>query len=485
MDVKTAVVIPTCNRPELLKRAVRSALRQETQPDEVLVVNDGPAPIALDPDPRIRIISTKVYEGLPSARSLGLANLSPNIFAVAYVDDDDELLPNHISSLLPSLQYGHAFAFSKATFKYADGTETEDPEPNNHGIKHYYSPTSLLTQNIAPVSSFMHTVAASSAIGGWDKTLIRLEDWDFWGRMFIKFGPPAFVDKVTNVIHKGTTGNLTDSSGFSYSMACSWRDLVEDRLTAMAKENHYQVTSDYLSRFHIPKIGIVMPFYNAENYIKQAIESILDQTYSDFELIGINDGSTDSSPQIFLDFVHKDRRLRYFGGEQNLGVTKALNFGLLVSRSEFIARMDADDVSLPTRFEEQIKLLEQERDLMVVGTNFLSMNEDLTKVNWNNELPTDPERIKAELLTRCCVGHPTVMFRRRIIEIVGGYSEDLAHKAVEDYELWLRISKSHKIKNIPKPLLKYREYDTQVSKQLSEEQKENTIKLQEKYGAIK
>jgi len=177
--------------------------------------------------------------------------------------------------------------------------------------------------------------------------------------------------------------------------------------------------------------------------------------------------------------------LRYFGSEKNQGVTKSLNYGLLVSRSEFIARMDADDISEPTRFKEQVDLLETERDLMVVGTNFLSMNEDLSKLNWENVLPTGPAEIKETLLTRCCLGHSTVMMRRRIIEIVGGYDESPDCKAVEDYDLWLKIAQKHKIKNIPKMLLKYREYNDQVSQRLVEIQASNRFKLQEKYKAIK
>lgn len=481
MDV--AVIIPTVDRPGLLRAALYSATEQTVWFKQIIVVNDGPKPIDYLPNiPELKIVSTKGAEGLPAARATGLAALDPSIQAVCYLDDDDELLPNHVESLLPALKNGAQFAFSKACFVYPDGTKTEDPEPNNHSPKRYYDPNALLTQNIAPVSSFIHTVYASNEIGGWDKNLIRMEDWDFWARMFIRFGPPVFVNEVTNVIRKGTPGNLTDSSKYSYSMACSWRDIVSDRIKAMAAEKRSVISESDRTRFHIPRLGVIMPVYNAEKYLSQAIDSILKQSFTDLELICINDGSTDSSRKIIEDFAAKDRRVRLFDMPGNCGVTKALNFGLLVSRSEYLARMDADDISLLSRLSRQVEFLDANRDIMLVGTFFRSWTENMVNIIWvNNEIPTDPEKIKERLLYDCCIGHPTVMMRRRIIEMVGGYDENPEYKAVEDYELWLRISRRFKIANLPEILLEYRESDQQVSKVLMTTQKENAEKLRRRY----
>lgn len=490
--METAVIIPTVDRPALLERAVLSALRQDTPFSQIIIVNDSPdyaafcdqvifnATIA---SPLLTTASTSGREGLPAARALGLANLLPNIKAVCYLDDDDELLPNHVSSLLKPLTEGAAFAFSKALFRYQDGSETEDPEPGNHGPKRYYDPNALLQQNIAPVSSFIHTVEALNKIGGWDRTLIRMEDWDFWARMYIYYGAPTFVNAVTNVIYKGTQGNLTDSSEFSYSMACSWRDIVSDRIKAMAAETRYNVTEDDLKKFHIPKVGVVMPAYNAEKYLRPAVESILAQTYTDWELIAVNDGSTDSSRKILESYLY-DKRIRIFDMPENSGVTKTLNRGLLLSRSEYIARMDADDISSKDRFARQVEYLDRHRNIMVVGTNFDSMNEDMTKCIWANDLPQKPEDVREALLKYCCIGHPTVMMRRRIIEMVGGYSLAPEYKAVEDYELWLRISQKHQIANIGTSLLTYRNHTDQVSHQFADIQKTNARRVRTKYRML-
>lgn len=480
MDV--GCIIPTVDRLELLNRAIRSAMAQEHPFSEILVVNDGPSTIELDAlpqDKRIRIVKTLTYTGLPAARAFGLRELSPNIKAVCYLDDDDELLPNHVSSLLPSILSGHDFAFSKALFKYANGTETEDPEPNNRGPKRYYDPNALLEQNIAPVSSFIHSVHACRQIGGWDQTLIRMEDWDFWARMFIRFGPPVFVNKVTNVIYKGTAGNLTDSSQYSYSMACSWRDIVSDRIKFLAAEKRGKLTEGDLKKFHIPRVGVIMPVYNAERFLRKAVDSIFSQTYQDFELIAINDGSTDQSVKILESYLPK---IRIFHMPQNSGVTKALNHALLMSRSELIARMDADDISMPERLAKQVEYLDHNKEIMVLGTYFNSVNEDFSALIWDNkDIPIEPDKVKETLLKHCCIGHPTVMMRRRIIEIMGGYNEQEEYRAVEDYELWLRISRRFKIANLPETLLYYREYDNQISKRFSDIQKTNTDKLRKQY----
>lgn len=487
--MQTAVVIPTFNRSELLQRAIRSVVSQEKPPLEILIVNDGSAPLIIPPTTiPIKILKTN-SEGPTLARMLAMDHLDPKVNAICYLDDDDELLPNHISSLEKPLNSGAAFAFSKATYKYPNGTQTEDPEPENHSHdKRYYDGEALLQQNIAPISSFMHTREAYTEIGGWDPLLIRMEDWDFWGRMFIRYGSPVFVDEITNVIYKGLGENRTNSNEYVYSMACSWRDIVADRLKHLKSRNRAKITYEDIKKFHIPKIGVVMPFYNAERYIRPAIESILAQTFDDFELIGINDGSTDKSGDIFYEYMSKDKRLRLFhsgnGSGNPVGVTKALNRGLLVSRSEYVARMDADDISEPDRFFLQVRYLDDHPDVMVCGSNFLSMNEDMSSIVWKNDVPLEPEDVAKRLLEYCCIGHPTVMMRRRVIEIVGGYDEAEQYKTVEDYELWLRISQKYKIANIPAYLLKYRSHPGQVGTRNAELQKTNSRKVRTQYRVL-
>jgi glycosyltransferase involved in cell wall biosynthesis len=178
-------------------------------------------------------------------------------------------------------------------------------------------------------------------------------------------------------------------------------------------------------------------------------------------------------------YKQRDKRIRPFRSSERLGVTKALNMGIMYSRSELVARMDSDDVSMPERFEIQVKFLDAHPDIWVVGSRFWSMDETLTKVNWNNDVPTDPDDIREQLLSSCCIGHPTVMMRRRLVENIGGYDEREVYQTVEDYELWKRASKRYKIANVPQYMLKHREHAGQVTNKLRQIQIKNLKALVE------
>jgi GT2 family glycosyltransferase len=146
--------------------------------------------------------------------------------------------------------------------------------------------------------------------------------------------------------------------------------------------------------------------------------------------------------------------------------------------------MDADDVSMSERFDKQVAFLDGRRDIMVLGTSFLSMNEDMSRVVWVNSLKADPSEVRAELLERCCVGHPSIMMRRRLVEKIGGYDESEECLAVEDYEMWLRASRSYGISNLPDFLLWHRTSEGQTSRRLGAVQKANSEALRAKYRAL-
>lgn len=206
----------------------------------------------------------------------------------------------------------------------------------------------------------------------------------------------------------------------------------------------------------IPKITVLMPIFNGGSHLKTAIESILNQTYSNFEILAINDCSTDNTEETILAF--KDPRIVYLKNEKNLGLIKTLNLGLELSRGEFIARMDQDDIANPKRFEKQIAILQQNPTIGVCGTWFTLFGDNTTIKTV--EHPEDPETIKIELLSYCTLGHPTVMIRRAVIENIQ-YDED--YPAAEDYELWTRLSRTTKLYNIQESLLQYRIHNSNIS----------------------
>jgi|TARA_B100001964_G_C14230276_1_gene599677 glycosyltransferase involved in cell wall biosynthesis len=205
-----------------------------------------------------------------------------------------------------------------------------------------------------------------------------------------------------------------------------------------------------------PKISVILPVYNGEKYLAEAIESILAQTFRHFELIIVDDGSTDRSLEIIEG--HSDKRIHVIRNSENLGITKSLNIGLKKGKGEYVARHDADDVSLPNRLEEQLKYLEANLEVGVVGTNVYNIREDGTVVG-SSSLDLEPTFEK--LLKGNRIVHGSVMMRKHVLEEHNYYNEDFG--CSQDYELWLRISKGYLIKNIKNPLYKLRSHKGRLS----------------------
>ena len=198
---------------------------------------------------------------------------------------------------------------------------------------------------------------------------------------------------------------------------------------------------------HSPLVSIILPAYNAEKYIREAINSILAQTLTDFELIILDDGSADNTAKIIKSYT--DDRIRYYRNNRNLGVAKSLNIGLEKSRGQYIARMDADDVSVTSRLEVQVGFLKKNPQIDICGSWFKTIGEQSRFIK---KYPTGWENIKCELLFGCPIAHPTVMMRRSALQKKRlRYDGAVLH--AEDYDLWARASKFLRIDNIPIPLL--------------------------------
>jgi len=210
-----------------------------------------------------------------------------------------------------------------------------------------------------------------------------------------------------------------------------------------------------------PIITVVMPVYNAALYLKEAVDSILNQTFKDFELLFINDGSTDNSLQIIKSY--DDKRIKLVNNEVNCGIIKTRNKGLALSTGKYIAMMDADDISLPTRLEKQVKYLEQNKDVAVLATKLVLMNENGEEQGyWPEDFKTTTvSQINNNLPVSNCIGQPTVMMRADIVKSIG-YNNAFLHN--EDWGLWLNIiSKGFVIAKLNEVLLKYRIHSTSTT----------------------
>lgn len=200
----------------------------------------------------------------------------------------------------------------------------------------------------------------------------------------------------------------------------------------------------------MPKISVIMSVYNGERYLGEAVESILNQTFRDFEFIIVDDGLSDNSLIVINNYAEKDGRIKIIKNEQNIGLTKSLNKALKSAQGEYIARMDCDDVSFPDRFEKQVSFLKDNAEIGIVGCNAMVIDDKGGNVKEVN-MPRD---INSYLKKRNCFIHGSVMFRGDIIKKIGGYNEEMTY--AQDYEMWLRASRIYKIGFVDGFLYKWR-----------------------------
>ncbi|MGE6551884.1 glycosyltransferase family 2 protein [Bacillus mycoides] len=220
----------------------------------------------------------------------------------------------------------------------------------------------------------------------------------------------------------------------------------------------------------MPEITVLMPVYNAEKYLKDAIDSILNQTFKDFELLIINDGSTDKSVEIINSY--KDTRINLINNEKNLKLIDTLNKGLKLARGKYIARMDSDDISHPRRLELQFEVMNKDPEIAICGTGMDIIGKKIS----SPFLLTETNAIKNFLFVKNCMIHPSVMFRTSILRKEGYlYNKNSLH--VEDYELFQKISRKYKIVNLKKALLHYRLSPTGISRIHAEEQENRVAEL--------
>ncbi len=200
-----------------------------------------------------------------------------------------------------------------------------------------------------------------------------------------------------------------------------------------------------------------MPVYNGATYLREAIDSILTQTFVDFEFLIINDGSTDLSETIIA--TYDDPRIKYLKNDHNLGLVNTLNLGIEAAQGEYIARMDADDISLPTRFATQVAFLDQQPEVGACGTAYRYFGE----VNEEKVLPSNPKEAFVLLSSTSCLGHPTSMIRKSVLDRHSIRYES-AYEYAEDYAFWIRISQVASLCSLPESLLLYRWHPHNKSK---------------------
>jgi len=210
-----------------------------------------------------------------------------------------------------------------------------------------------------------------------------------------------------------------------------------------------------------PLVSVLIPCYNVEKYVVESVSSILNQTYTNIEVVAINDCSTDATKEKLENLALQDSRVKVYSNETNLKLINTLNKGIELCSGKYIARMDADDISLPTRIEKQVEFLEYNTDYSVVSTMFYTFKTGSSKKNLYIN-PTKYEELQAFLLFKSGICHPAVMIRKTLFTELGlRFEQEYVH--VEDYALWSKALYCTKLANIGEPLLLYRMHENQIS----------------------
>ena len=210
-----------------------------------------------------------------------------------------------------------------------------------------------------------------------------------------------------------------------------------------------------------PRVSVVMPVYNGERYVAEAVESILSQSFQDFEFLVFDDGSEDRTFAIINEYATRDHRI-HLVRKRHQGYVPWLNEGLAASRGEFIARMDADDISLPERFARQVEYLREHVSCSAVGCGLLLIDPDGSPLCYRifegDHDKLDAKQIMGEFPA---IAHPASMIRRSSLIKAGGYREE--YESMEEFDLWLRLAEHGRLANLPNVLFKYRQHHQSVN----------------------
>lgn len=223
-------------------------------------------------------------------------------------------------------------------------------------------------------------------------------------------------------------------------------------------------------------VSVIMPVYNAEKYVAEAVESIIAQTFRDFEFLIVDDGSTDNSAAILQEYAARDSRIRLIS-RPNTGYLVALNEMMERAEGEWIARMDADDIALPERFALQMQYLAEHPDCVLVGSRAIIIDPDGQQLTTMVDAFSHEDIDRKLMNAQSCVFHPAVIFRKQLALDLGGYRKE--YEFAEDMDMWLRMAEVGRIANIDKPLLKYREHFKKIGHVQAARQSELTRRLLE------
>lgn len=299
------------------------------------------------------------------------------------------------------------------------------------------------------------------------KSGVSLNQKDFTSKLSYLLNHPKEAKRLGNNARKYALQHFLAERMARETVEVYQKILAEgSKVQGLKNKNKQQISKTQQSL-----ISVLLPIYNAEKYLQQCLDSVFAQSYPNFELLVINDGSTDNSEKIIERYT--DHRLVYLKNETNLGIAQALNRGIAQSRGQYIARIDADDMMLPERLAKQVAYMETHSDCVLLGSGHYLVNENGLPFD-KFMPPTEHGEIVTSLLFYNCFSHPTVMYRTKQAKELQ-YSTNFKH--CEDYELWLRIAKTGKVANLPEALTQYRIHKQNTSLNNQKEMQQSVMEL--------
>ena len=500
------VIIPVYNGAAFIKDAIISVANQTYRPNQIVVVDDGSTDdtqkIVFDCKGELSITVIYIKQdngGLSSARNTGIMACVSQY--IAFLDADDIWEPD---KLRKQIQIFNQSKYKNLGVVYCDYSNIDLA---GHPLDNFpcYKLDTSIQGNVSEQLLINNVIASSGSgvlikrecferVGVFDEVLPTCEDWDMWMRIS-KFYEYDYVNERLTKLRRNPNSMSKNHLQMMIGRVLVWNKIFERKwintrvlqeiynvlfLNVLTEEiwheiNYYMKSelldevvkfgscrgTDYTINHHLksnkPLVTVLMPVYNGCLYLHEAISSVLDQSFTDFELLVVDDGSTDDSVRVIQSF--QDSRIRLLHNEKNYGLITTLNIGIENSQGCYIARMDSDDISLPDRLDRQVSFMENNPQISVCGSWVRTIGERPGEV-WNYMQNSD--EIKCGLLFQNQLAHPSVIMRRSILENTS-LRYDAVFKHVEDYQLWVALAKDTLLSNIPEVLVEYRIHANQVS----------------------
>ncbi|MEI6580868.1 MAG: glycosyltransferase [bacterium] len=505
---KVSIIIPVYNGEDYVREAIDSALAQTYKNIEIIVINDGSKDntekIVKEYGDNVRYFY-KDNGGVASALNTGIEKMEGEYFS--WLSHDDVYYPNKISKQINSIRENQEIFIVYSNVEYID----ENSKFINKTIHERYHSLSKLNMGLYPVikgvangCSMLINKKCFDKVGLFNEKLLTANDYDMWFRMFrsnkIKFMPEVLIkyrlhkkqgtstiktynnesDELWSVVINSLS--IDEILGIESSVYLFFAKFAE-QMKAAGFEKAYNLSLGYAEQNNPQnkvKLSVVMPSYNSKKYIAKSIASILEQTFTNYELIIVDDGSIDNTWKIINKYKKKDRRIIAVRNEKNEGISKAMNKGIALAKGEYITRMDSDDISLPERLDRQIFFLDKNKEYGLCSTNISSFNKKNATISASlyAEHKTPIEWL---FLWMNPIANAPAMYRSEIIrENLIKYNEKL--KTAEDYDFICHIIRHTRVYQINKVLYMYRIHPDGMFRKNIKETCVNSINVSENFA---